>query len=164
VLCEQYESVEFLARLREQIECDEFVRRSGEGMRLDARAQRTVVFDISSTSNFDQLLVTGTVALGTTATLQLNIASSLNFQIGAQYTLIDNDGIGDAISGAFANAANGSTVTLGGYNFTINYAAGDGNDFVLTAVPEVGTWAVPAFALTAIVLIQRRRIGKLRVF
>jgi autotransporter-associated beta strand protein len=122
----------------------------------------TAIFDISSTSNSDQLFVTGTVTLGTTATLQLNIAAGLNFLIGSQYMLINNDGTADAISGVFSNAANGSTVNLGGYNFTVNYAGGDGNDFVLTAVPEPSTWATAVLACLAMGYSMRRRIGKRR--
>ncbi|MEY2493084.1 MAG: hypothetical protein QOH24_2035 [Verrucomicrobiota bacterium] len=114
--------------------------------------------DFSSISNYDQLFVTGAVALGTTSTLQLSIPTGLNFQQGTNYTLINNDGTLDAIVGTFSNAANGSTVTLGGYDFTSNYAGGDGNDFVLTAVPEPTTWVAAALALVAIVYSQRLRI------
>ena len=101
------------------------------------------------TSNWDQLIVTGGVTLGTTSVLDLTIASGLSFTGGTQYVLISND-LADAISGTFSNAANGSTVVFNGYLFTVNYAGGDGNDFTLTAVPEPSTWIAGALALTAL--------------
>jgi hypothetical protein len=113
------------------------------------------------TSNWDQLIVTGGVTLGTTSVLDLTIASGLSFTGGTQYVLISND-LTDAISGTFANAANGSTVVFDGYLFTVNYAGGDGNDFTLTAVPEPGTWIGASLALAALALSQRRRFAKSR--
>jgi fibronectin-binding autotransporter adhesin len=107
-------------------------------------------------TQWDQLNVTGGVTLGTTSTLQLAIASALNFQAGSQYTLINNITAG-AISGTLSNAANGSTVNLGGYDFTVNYASGDGNDLVLTAVPEPSTWVTALLALAAIAYTPCRR-------
>lgn len=114
------------------------------------------------TSNWDQLIVTGGVTLGTTSVLDLTIASGLSFTGGTQYVLISND-LADAISGTFSNAANGSTVVFNGYLFTVNYAGGDGNDFTLTAVPEPSTWIAGALALTALAFSQRRRLKRLIV-
>ena len=111
----------------------------------------------TAATSWDKLNVTGGVILGTTSTLELSIASGLNFTWGSQYTLIANDGT-DAISGSFANAANGSTISAGGYSFMVNYAGGTGNDLVLTQVPEPATWIGGALALAAIVWTQRGRI------
>jgi fibronectin-binding autotransporter adhesin len=108
-------------------------------------------------TDWDKLNVTGAVALGTQATLQLSIASGLNFASGAQYMIIANDAA-DLISGTFSNAANGSTVALGGYNFTVNYNGGTGNDLVLTAVPEPSTWVAAALSLVAVAYSGRRKL------
>lgn len=107
-------------------------------------------------TNWDKLGVTGTVTLGSTSTLQLSIASGLTFVNGTQYTLIANDAA-DSISGTFSNAANGSTIIANGYSFTVNYAGGTGNDFVLTAVPEPSTWIGGALAFAAVAFTQLRR-------
>jgi hypothetical protein len=60
--------------------------------------------------------------------------------------------------------AQGSSVTSGPYTFSINYAGGDGNDIVLTAiaVPEPGTWIGGALALAALGYTQRRRFVRAR--
>ncbi|MFL5238466.1 MAG: PEP-CTERM sorting domain-containing protein, partial [Rhizomicrobium sp.] len=108
--------------------------------------------------NWDKLNVIGAVVLGTTSTLDLAIATGLAFTLGTQYTLIANDGT-DAISGAFANAANGATITAGNYNFMVNYAGGTGNDLVLTVVPEPATWIGGAVAAGAMAFVRRRRPG-----
>jgi fibronectin-binding autotransporter adhesin len=113
----------------------------------------------TAAASWDKLNVTGGVTLGTTSTLELSIASGLNFTWGSQYTLIANDGT-DAISGTFSNAANGSTISAGAYLFTVNYTGGTGNDLVLTLVPEPSTWIGGALALGAIGYSQRRRFSK----
>jgi hypothetical protein len=111
---------------------------------------------------YDRVFVTngvaGNVNLGTTALLQLNIANALNFGAGTQFTLINND-LADAIAGNFANAADGGIyTTANGYNFTVNYEGGTGNDLVLTAIPEPSTWVAAALTLLAIGYTQRRKV------
>src|SRR5439155_22027424 len=91
--------------------------------------------------------------------LQLNIANALNFGAGTQFTLINND-LTDAIVGNFSNALDGGIyTTANGYNFTVNYEGGTGNDLVLTSVPEPSTWVAAALALAAIGYIQRRKLA-----
>ncbi len=76
-------------------------------------------------TQYDQFNVDGTVTLGG-ANLVLTIGyTPLN---GHQYMLIDND-LADAVSGQFAQ---GTSFSSGGYDFTINYTGGDGNDVVMT--------------------------------
>ncbi|MEY2565380.1 MAG: large repetitive protein [Verrucomicrobiota bacterium] len=113
----------------------------------------------TASTSWDKLNVTGAVTLGTTSTLEPSIASGLVFTWGSQYTIIANDGT-DAISGTFSNAANGSTITAGGYMFTVNYAGGTGNDLVLTEVPEPATWLGGTLALIAIAVTQHRRLHR----
>jgi autotransporter-associated beta strand protein len=111
----------------------------------------------TAATSWDKLNVTGSLVLGTTSTLELSIASGLNFTWGSQYTLIANDGT-DAISGTFSNAANGSTITVGAYMFTVNYAGGTGNDLVLTEVPDPCTWIGGMLSLAAVAFTQRRPV------
>ena len=110
---------------------------------------------LSGSGNADQINVTGGVNI-TLASLQLNIPNGTAFAAGDQYTLINND-LADAISGTFSNAAPG-TDTINGYQWIVTYTGGDGNDFVITAVPEPGTWFAAALALGAIGFTQRKRV------
>jgi hypothetical protein len=81
--------------------------------------------------------------------------------IGDQFTIINNEGI-NAVVGQFVQ---GISYTSGAYNFSINYAGGDGNDVVLTtsAIPEPSTWIGGALAFAALAYMQRRRLKKLIV-
>ncbi len=72
---------------------------------------------------------TGTLDLGS-APLTLSLATGYTPQAGDSITLISNDG-SDAVTGIFAGKAEGSVVMVGGYQFTISYHGGDGNDVVL---------------------------------
>ena len=81
-------------------------------------------------TGYDQLNVTGTVALGG-ATLE--IFTPVTAAAGESFVIINNDGT-DAVSGTFAGLAQGATVTAGTTDFTISYTGGtDNNDVVLTA-------------------------------
>lgn len=83
--------------------------------------------------------LTGTLDLGS-APLTLNLASGYIPLVGHTITLISNDA-GEAITGTFAGRAEGSSIQIGGYLFSISYVGGDGNDVVLTmtgAVPSGG--------------------------
>jgi len=114
----------------------------------------TFSVDMTSTTA-DQLIVTGAVNL-TSASLQLNIPNGTAFTAGQQFTLINND-LADAISGTFSNAPTG-TDSIGGYLWVVSYTGGDGNDFLLVAVPEPSTWLAAALALGAIGFSQRKRL------
>jgi autotransporter-associated beta strand protein len=113
------------------------------------------------TSNWDKLVVNGAVVLGTTSTLDITIANSLSFTAGSMYTLIDKTTAG-AISGTFSGIVEGGTYTFSGYDFTASYIGGDGNNFVLTAVPEPSTWVAAALALAAVGWSQRKRFARRR--
>jgi autotransporter-associated beta strand protein len=79
----------------------------------------------------DQLKVIGPVNLGGAA---LNVVPSFTPNLGAKFTIVDNDGV-DPIVGTFAGLAEGATLTAGGVNFKISYKGADGatgNDVVLT--------------------------------
>jgi hypothetical protein len=108
----------------------------------------------TATNQWDQVAVNGLAALGTTSQLQLSIATAgLNFAAGTTYVLID----ATTISGSFANATEGSVVTVNGYNFTAHYDTALGN-FDLIAIPEPSTWVAAALTLLTIGFMQRRKM------
>lgn len=76
-------------------------------------------------TQYDQFTVNGAVTLGGAT---LNLALGYTPVAGDQYILIDNDGA-DPVSGTFAQ---GASLTVGGYDFSIHYAGGDGNDVVIS--------------------------------
>ncbi len=68
---------------------------------------------LTTCSGYDQLNVTGTVALGTTTTLSASLFGGYTpAAVGNSYTIINNDGT-DAVTGTFAGLAEGATFTLG---------------------------------------------------
>jgi hypothetical protein len=78
---------------------------------------------VSSSINLAGASLTGTVRSGFTATS------------GQQFTIVNNTS-GSAVTGTFSGQAQGSTVTISGQKFTINYSGGTGNDVVLTKIPD----------------------------
>jgi hypothetical protein len=102
-------------------------------------------------SDYDQLNVTGTVALGG-SNLVVTVGGTLF--VGDTFTIISSTG---AVSGMFAQ---GSSVSSGGNTFTITYNA---NDVVLTAqaTPEPSTWIGGALVFAALAYTQRRRVTRL---
>ncbi len=131
------------------------------------------VVDVAGTAvgtSYDQTAVTGTIDLGTGSTLYLSLGYVPS--TSDTYTIISNDGV-DAIAGKFANlATNGAQgwTTYNGqaYTFAINYAAGDGNDVVLSyfgtgqngvqLTPEPTSFAL--LSLGAMGLLRRRKANK----
>ncbi|MAT68913.1 MAG: hypothetical protein CMJ58_05260 [Planctomycetaceae bacterium] len=90
-------------------------------------------------TGYDQLIVTGDVSLAG----DLTLAGAYVASLGDSFTLIDNQGA-NAISGAFTGLAEGAAVSFNGVSLLATYVGGDGNDFVLTAVPEPATIALLA--------------------
>jgi autotransporter-associated beta strand protein len=108
----------------------------------------------TAANQWDQVVVSGLAALGTTSSLQLAIATAgLNFIAGTTYVLID----ATTISGSFSNATEGTLITVNGYNFTAHYDTAAG-DFDLIAIPEPSTWVAAALTLLAIGFTQRRKV------
>jgi fibronectin-binding autotransporter adhesin len=114
----------------------------------------------SGSGNADKVIVNGNVILATNSVLQLVIPNGTTFGAGETFTLIDPSGTSPAFTGAFSNAPTGTDI-INGYAWMVSYAGGDGNDFVLTAVPEPSTWAAGALALAAVGYTQRRRFVRL---
>jgi autotransporter-associated beta strand protein len=92
--------------------------------------------DAAVGTQYDQLNVSGTVALGGA---NLNITLGYTPANGDSFTIVNNDGA-DAVSGTFAGLAEGSTLAVNGRDLRITYAGGDGNDVVLTVLPVTRTW------------------------
>jgi hypothetical protein len=121
------------------------------------------VFSVDMTATTaDKLNVTGSVTL-TLASLQLNIPNGTTFAAGQAFTLIDPSGTSSAFTGAFSNAPAGADDIINGYAWMVSYTGGDGNDFVLTAVPEPSTWVAGALALATLLYAQRRRLCSRKV-
>lgn len=87
-------------------------------------------------TDYQQLKVTGGVTL---TGWDLVLTGSYTPAAGNSFTIVDNDGTSDAVTGTFTGLAQGSTVTFNGVTLRISYTGGDGNDVVLSALlPEMG--------------------------
>ncbi len=78
-------------------------------------------------SQYDQLSVTGAVALGSCI---LQVTSLPDVAPGTTFVLIDNDGT-DAVSGTFNGLPDNSLLTISGQLFRLHYTGGTGNDVTL---------------------------------
>ena len=110
---------------------------------MDLLAPGNLDIEINGTTpgtEHDQIDVTGTVTIGTGATLNLIDGLTGPGTPGDTILFINNDG-SDAVVGEFAGLANGSNVAFNGETWRIFYDGGDGNDVVLVylsaSVPEV---------------------------
>jgi hypothetical protein len=88
------------------------------------------IYGPAAVSQYDQLMVNGTVTLGGSLAATVAYPSA----IGDSYTLIDNDGT-DPVVGTFSGLPEGGVVALGGQPYRISYIGGTGNDVVLTRIP-----------------------------
>jgi fibronectin-binding autotransporter adhesin len=82
------------------------------------------------TTTYDEVVAAGTVNL-TNASLTLGSQTAANINAGIPMLGIKNNGTA-AVTGTFTSQAEGSTITLGGINYTVSYIGGDGNDVTLT--------------------------------
>ncbi|MST93977.1 MAG: choice-of-anchor D domain-containing protein [Pedosphaera sp.] len=85
-------------------------------------------------SQYDQLNVTGTVALNNAT---LSGSGDYVPAVGDSFVIINNDSA-DAITGTFNSLPEGSIVTINGVDKKLTYIGGTGNDVVLLATPEIG--------------------------
>lgn len=125
----------------------------------------------TTSGQFDQLNVTGTVDLGTSTTLSVVPYGAFAPALGNTFTIINNDG-SDAITGTFSGFAEGATITSGGYSYRISYVGGDGNDVVLTVLggtilpvtgPRLGALIIGLLFSGAVIYIlstRKRRLAR----
>ncbi len=102
-------------------------------------------FDVEITSDtagqFDQVIVTGTVEIASSATLNIAKVGNVNLQNGDILTIIDNDGTADDVTGTFKNLPEGTNLGsnfLGsGLTANIKYkgTSGTNNDVVIVMSP-----------------------------
>jgi len=115
---------------------------------------------ITPGTGYDQAFVTGTVSLADSI-LQLRI-TNFTAAVGSEFTIIDNDGMGDGVTGIFLGLTNNAFIDASangqdGY-FRILYDGGDGNDVVLlVTVPEPSGTALCLFATSGLALLRRKR-------
>lgn len=81
----------------------------------------------------DQVIASG-VTIEAGAQFDINAVGNKKLTIGNSFIAISNTAAA-AISGTFANLADGSTVTVGVNKLQTSYSGGDGNDLTLTVVP-----------------------------
>lgn len=120
----------------------------------------TLALEIFSAAEFDRLFVRGTLSITNFANLTLVLGYDPHDDVDS-FLVIDNDGT-EAIAGfgqrQFRYAGNdleeGESFLVGTQEFRISYTGGDGNDIVLHATPEPGTFAL---LLTGLPLILSRR-------
>jgi autotransporter-associated beta strand protein len=96
----------------------------------------------NTSSNHDQLNVTGTVTIGNNVSLNLSALGGFVPIAGNTFVILNNDGA-DLITGTFSGLAEGATIAnfLGsGLSATITYIGGvNNNDVVLTAITTTTT-------------------------
>ena len=118
----------------------------------------TYLVDLNGTAvgtQYDQTDVTGSVSLSNaTLTLRLGFIPTA----GDQFTIINNDGA-DAVTGTFLALPEGGVVVTGAQAFSISYVGGDGNDVVLSAVPEAQTWLLLLIGAVVLGASFRRQRG-----
>jgi fibronectin-binding autotransporter adhesin len=129
---------------------------------LTTTGATTFSMDIAGTTpvtQHDKLSVTGSIDIGSTSILTLNITSTPI--MGETYFLITND-LSDPINGTFSGIPDGGLIFQGAFVFEAHYTADSGtnaisggNDFALMVVPEptIGALAL----LTSAGLLRRRR-------
>ncbi len=122
---------------------------------LTMLADGFLALELAGLADHDQLAVNGAVNLG--GGLNLSLINGFTPTFGDTFTLILNDDV-DLVSGQFTDKPEGSTFVASGHQFRINYAANDGNDVILTSVPEPGSAALLLGGLGLLGI--RRRNGK----
>lgn len=130
---------------------------------LSLASGSTLSLELNSTvaaTGYDQVNVSGSVALGGSLSLSLGFAPTENVD---RFFVILNDGV-DAISGTFAGLPQGATFTSEGYMWQISYQADSGssaftggNDVALMAVPEPSSSVALLTGLCSVLGFRRRR-------
>ena len=93
-------------------------------------------------AEYDQQDVTGTISLGTATDLNISLVDGFVPALNDEFIIISND-VTDAVTGTFSGMADGSSFTVDGVTYQINYDGGDGNDVVLTATAVAADAGAP---------------------
>ncbi len=124
----------------------------GNGGKVSLTPGKGGLYATGSASAFP-LSTKGFTASGSPINLSLNFAPS----VGTKFTIVNNTS-NQPIVGTFTNLPQGGVITatyLGlPYTFTANYAGGDGNDLVLTAI-NAGSALLNNIESTALIYIER---------
>jgi autotransporter-associated beta strand protein len=106
---------------------------------------------------YDQLVVTRSLLLSPNPINDndLDVLFGFSPAPGMKFKIIDNQFSG-AVDGFFKGLPEGTVFARDGQNLEISYVAGDGNDVVLTVVPEPTSALLTAASL--ILLLRRQRV------
>jgi hypothetical protein len=102
---------------------------------LDSNDAVTIEIAGASPSQYDNLVVSGTVSLGG-ATINLSRDPLYTPTVGTSFKVIDGS---NPIVGTFANLPDDSVVTVSGTRLFANYQGGDGNDLTLAVAGPTST-------------------------
>ena len=125
------------------------------GARLSVRITPTTAGGTVAGTDYDQLVVNGTLSITPGAAPTLSVvtgASNDNATNGSQFAIISRPAAAAAIAGNFGNAANGGLVDVGGklYTAAYNTGAASPNLLVLTATAHIGANALVWDGLSAV--------------
>jgi len=127
---------------------------------LNVQGSSTLAYSMDS--SFTTLSLSGTLTLGASSNLELTLADG--FAPGASFVLVANDLL-DSVTGTFATingAAFGTdhtfflTNNLGSFEYQLSYFGGDGNDLVISAVPEPAAGLLVMGGLAGVWMMRRR--------
>jgi len=88
-------------------------------------------------TDYDQLVVTGTVSLGG----NLSVITNFTPPNYTNFTIIDNGGV-DAVTGNFVGLVEGTVLVTPQGNYRVSYLGGSGNDVVLTYLAPTQLYTV----------------------
>jgi autotransporter-associated beta strand protein len=98
------------------------------------KADSTYIYKLSTQKAQADEVVANGVTIENGAEFNFTAVGNKRLPAGAVFTAISNTSA-TAISGTFANLADGSTLTAGRNKLLVSYSGGDGNDLTLTVVP-----------------------------